>query len=44
MPLDPNNEQSFRLLASYVNECRQIEDEIRSLELEIFNNNSWLHY
>ena len=38
--LDPTNEQSVRLSAFYVNECRQIEDEIGSLELEKFNNNS----
>jgi hypothetical protein len=38
--LDPNNEQSFRLSACYVNECRQIEDKIRYLELKTFNNNA----
>ena len=38
--LDPNNEQTLRLSAFYVNECRQIEDKIRRLELKTFNNNS----
>ena len=38
--LDPNNEQSSRLSAFYVSECRQIKDEIRSLELETFNDNA----
>ena len=35
--LDPNNEQRSRLSAFYNNECRMIEDEIRNLELENFN-------
>ncbi len=34
--LDPNNEQSSRLSVFYIIECRMIEDEIRSLELENF--------
>jgi hypothetical protein len=38
--LDPNNEQSLRLSACYTNECCQIEDEIRSLDHENFNNNA----
>ncbi len=35
--LDPNNEQSSRLSVFYISECLMIEDEIRSLELENFN-------
>ncbi len=38
--LDPKNEQRSRLSAFCVNECRQDEDEICSLELETFNNNT----
>jgi hypothetical protein len=38
--LDPTNKQSLRLSAFSVNECRQIEVEICSLELETFNDNS----
>ncbi len=38
--LDPNNKQSSRLSAFYMSECRMIEEEIRSLENENFNNNS----
>jgi len=38
--LDPNNEQSSRLSAFYISECRMIEDEIRSLELENCSDNT----
>ena len=36
--LDPNDERSSRLSNFYVNECLRIENEIRSLELETFND------
>jgi hypothetical protein len=38
--LDPNDERSSRLSNFYVNECLRIENEIRSLELETFSNDS----